>query len=48
VYLRVAEIYTAETMARALEWLDENTVPDGMVLRVPRRDVIHVMNPLAW
>lgn len=48
VYLRVAEIHTVETMTRALEWLDENTVPDGMVLRVPRTDVIHVMNPLTW
>ena len=48
VCLRVAEIHTAETMARALEWLDENTVPHGMVLRVHRSDVFHVMNPLAW
>jgi predicted nuclease of predicted toxin-antitoxin system len=48
VYLRVAEIHAVETMARALEWLDKNTVPQGMVLRVPRRDTIHVMNPLPW
>lgn len=48
VYLRAAEIHAVDTMERALDWLSHNTLPTGRVLRVPRNDAIHIMNPIPW
>lgn len=48
VYLRTREAVAVDAMARALDWLEQNTLPKGMVLRVPLRATIRVMNPLPW
>jgi hypothetical protein len=48
VYLRVKEAAAVEAMARALNWLDGNVLPDGMVLRVPLKAQVTVMTPLPW
>lgn len=47
VYLRCREPDALEMMARALGWLDQNRLPPGRVLRVPRRADVRVMTPLA-
>jgi hypothetical protein len=48
VQLRVTEAAALEAMDRAMEWLEENELPAGMALRVPRRALIEVLPPLRW
>ena len=47
IWLRVLEVDAVEAVQRALEWLDTNRLPKGMVLRVPK-DVLssNILQPL--
>lgn len=46
IYLRCLEDRAVEAMKRAIEWLAENRLPDGRVLRVPIRGDITVLAPI--
>lgn len=48
VYLKVKEQFALDAMRRAVDWLAERDLPDGMVLRVPRHAEVRVMSPLPW
>jgi hypothetical protein len=36
VWLNVREFDAVMAMARAVDWIEENRFPDGLVLRVPK------------
>jgi hypothetical protein len=46
IWLQVREQDAAEAMGRALEWLTENELPQGMVLVIKRRAAPVVLSPL--
>jgi hypothetical protein len=43
-----SDLHAVEAMERALTWLARHPLPDGRVLRVPRRAAVAVMTPLRW
>jgi predicted nuclease of predicted toxin-antitoxin system len=45
VLLRVDEARAAEAMRRAVDWLANQALPDGMVLRVPLNGPIMILSP---
>lgn len=48
IYLRVRERDAVEAIGRAEAWLQQNHLPRGRVLRVPRLARIRLMTPLRW
>ena len=43
-----SDLHALEAMDRALTWLTQHPLPEGQVLRVPRRAAVAVMTPLHW
>lgn len=48
VYLRVTEQHAVSAVDRAIDWLETNRLPKGMVLRVPLKAEIKILPPLPW
>jgi hypothetical protein len=45
VWLQVVEVDAVAAMQRAAEWLAVNQLPEGRVLRVPKRAEVVVLAP---